>query len=326
MCWLLLLQCAFAVRAMEGAGTEPLPSWNEGPSKRAIVDFVARATSPGGKDFVPLPERIAVFDNDGTLWPEKPIPAQFAFLLDRVKAIAPRFPGWKVRQPFKAAIEGDFDSLGASGAEGLLQLVMATSSGMTSGHFEKLVADWLPKARHPRFRRPYTELAYRPMIELLAYLRGNGFKTWIVSDGGVDFLRPWTEKVYGIPPEQVIGSSIKTKLEMAEGQPILVRLPEVEFINNHATKPVGIHSHIGRRPVFAVGNSDGDLQMLQWTAAGPGPRFALVIHHTDAKREWAYDHDSKVGRLDRALTEAKKRGWPVVDMRSEWKRVFTFEN
>lgn len=311
--------------AAEDRTVDPLPSWYEGASKRAIIDFVQRVTLPSGKDFVPVPERIAVFDNDGTLWAEQPIYTQLRFVLDRVKAIAPRFPNWRTKQPFKAAIEDDFQTLAGTGTEGLLKLVMATSAGMTTDAYEKLVANWLATARDRRFHRPFTDLVYQPMIELLTYLRSNGFKTWIASGGGSDFLRPWTERVYGIPPEQVIGSSLKTKLEFFEGKPVLVRLPEIGFIDNHLNKPVGINEHIGRRPVLAIGNSDGDLAMLQWTVAGPGPRLAMLVHHTDAQREWAYDRKSRVGHLNVALDFARKQGWPLVDMRRDWKRIFPFE-
>jgi hypothetical protein len=301
---------------------EPLPSWNEGQPKRAIVDFVQRVTTTDGADFVPVPERIAVFDNDGTLWAEKPMYVQLAFVLDRVKAMAPTHPQWKDQQPFKAALEGDLKNVAAGGEHALLELVMATHAGMTTDAFAQVVTDWLATAKHPRFNRPYTELVYQPMLELLAYLRANGFKTYIVSGGGIEFMRPWTEKVYGIPPEQVVGSSIKTRFELRDGTPVLVRLPEINFIDDKAGKPVGIHMHIGRPPIAAFGNSDGDLQMIQWTTAEPGARFGLIVHHTDAEREYAYDRQSSVGRLDKALDEAGRQGWTVVDMKQDWKRIF----
>jgi hypothetical protein len=304
------------------AAADPLPSWNEGEAKRSVIDFVQRVTTAGGVDFVPVPERIAVFDNDGTLWAEKPMYVQLAFALDRVKALAPEHPEWQNQQPFKAALEGDLKTVAAGGEHALLELVMATHAGMTTNAFAQVVTDWLATARHPRFNRLYTELVYQPMLELLAYLRTNGFKTFIVSGGGIEFMRPWTEKVYGIPPEQVIGSSIKTRFELHDGTPVLVRLPEINFIDDKAGKPVGIQMHIGRRPIAAFGNSDGDLQMIQWTTAGPGARFGLVVHHTDAEREYAYDRQSSIGRLDKALDEAKRQGWTVVDMKQDWKRIF----
>jgi len=307
------------------AAADPLPSWSEGQAKRSVVDFVQRVTTAGGADFVPVSERIAVFDNDGALWAEKPMYVQLAFALDRVKALAPGHPEWKDTQPFKAVLEGDMKTVTAGGEHALLELVMATHAGMTTDAFAQVVKDWLATAKHPRFNRPYTELVYQPMLELLAYLRANGFKTFIVSGGGIEFMRPWTEKVYGIPPEQVIGSSIKTRFELRDGAPVLVRLPEINFIDDKAGKPVGIQMHIGRRPIAAFGNSDGDLQMLQWTTAGPGARFGLIVHHTDADREYAYDRQSSVGRLDQALNEAKTRGWTVVDMKQDWQRVFPFE-
>jgi phosphoglycolate phosphatase-like HAD superfamily hydrolase len=304
---------------------DPLPSWNDGPGKQAVLDFVARVTKEGGPDFVPVAERIATFDNDGTLWTEQPVYVQFAFAIDRVKALADKHPEWKEKQPFKAALEGDLKGLVAGGEKGLVELILTTHAGMTTDEFEEIVKDWLATARHPRFKRPYTELVYQPMLELLAYLRANGFKTYVVSGGGIEFMRPWTEKVYGIPPEQVIGTSIKTKFELRDGKPVLLRLPEVDFIDDKAGKPVAIGKFIGRRPVMAFGNSDGDLEMLQWTTMNKGPRFGLIVHHTDAEREWAYDRDSFVGRLDKALDDAPKQGWVVVDMKKDWKVIFPFE-
>jgi len=304
---------------------DALPSWNDGASKRSIVQFVEQVTDPNSKSFVKSEERIATFDNDGTLWAEQPMYFQFAFVIDRVKELAPAHPEWKTQQPFKAVLENDNKTLAASGHEGLLELLMATHAGMTTAEFEGTVKEWLSTARHPRLNRPYTELIYQPMLELLAYLRANGFKTYIVSGGGIEFMRPWTEQVYGIPPEQVVGSSIKTKFEIRDGKPVLVRLAEVDFIDDKEGKPVGINSHIGRRPIAAFGNSDGDLQMLQWTQAGNGPSFMLLVHHTDAKREWAYDRDSHIGRLDKALDQANKNGWTVVDMKKDWKTVFPFQ-
>jgi phosphoglycolate phosphatase-like HAD superfamily hydrolase len=305
--------------------SDSLPSWKDGPAKQSIVDFVLRVTSPAGPDFVPEPERIAVFDNDGTLWAEQPAYFQVTFALDRIKALAPEHPEWKETQPFKAVLEADTKTLLAGGEHALLEVMMASHAGMTTEEFEQIVSDWLAASKHPKTGRPYTEMVYQPMLELLAYLRGNGFKTYIVSGGGIEFMRPWVEKVYGIPPEQVIGSSIKTKVELRDGKPVLVRLPEVNFIDDKAGKPIGIHQHIGRRPIAAFGNSDGDLQMLQWTAAAPGARFCLIVHHTDAEREWAYDRQSSIGHLDKALDEANQRGWTIVSMKDDWKRVFSFE-
>ena len=307
------------------AQTDPLPSWNDGASKQAITDFVARVTQQGGADFVPLAERIATFDNDGTLWVEHPMYTQLAFALDRVRAMAPQHPEWQDTQPFKAALEGDLATLAASGDHAIAVLVMATHAGMTSEEFQKIVTDWLATARHPRFKRPYTELSYQPMIELLAYLRAQGFKTYIVSGGGVEFMRPWTERVYGVPPEQVVGSSIKTKFQMRDGQPELFRLPEQNFIDDGAGKPVGINEFIGRRPIAAFGNSDGDLEMLQWTTMSGGARLGLLVHHTDAEREYVYDRNTPFGRLDQALDVAAINHWVVVDMKNDWKRIFAAE-
>src|SRR5258707_925146 len=297
----ILLGPAFPISEQAPAQTDPLPSWNDGAAKQAILNFVAAVTREGSPDFVPAPQRIATFDNDGTLWVEQPMYTQLAFALDRVKALAPMHPEWKDKQPFKAALEGDMKTLGEGGVRGLMELLTVTHAGMTTDEFEKIVKDWLAKARHPKFNRPYTALVYQPMIELLAYLRANGFKTFIVSGGGIEFMRPWTEKVYGIPPEQVVGSSGKLKFEMRDRKPVLVKLPAIDFIDDKEGKPAGIQEHIGRRPIAAFGNSDGDLQMLQWTAAGPGARFCLYVHHTDAEREFAYDHKSPIGTLDKGL-------------------------
>ncbi|NEH46797.1 haloacid dehalogenase-like hydrolase [Rhizobium leguminosarum] len=305
------------------AQSDPLPSWNDTASKVAIVSFVEKVTGQGSPDFVPETERIAVFDNDGTLWVEHPMYVQLAFALDRVKTLAPQHPEWKETQPFKAVLDGDMKTLAASGEKGLVELIMTTHAGMTSSDFQKIVTDWLASARDPKFKRPYTELVYQPMVELLAYLRANGFKTFIVSGGGIEFMRPWAEKVYGVPPEQVIGSSIKTEFRMQDDTPTLYRLPEVNFIDDKAGKPVGINQHIGRRPIAAFGNSDGDLQMLQWTTMAGGPaRLGVLIHHTDAEREYAYDRDTEFGRLDKALDAAAITGWTVVDMKADWKQVF----
>jgi phosphoserine phosphatase len=300
----------------------PLPSWNESASKEAVIAFVQRVTKRGSIDFVPPAERIAVFDNDGTLWAEQPMYFQLLFALDRVKALAPQHPEWKTTEPFASLLKGDVKAALAGGERAILQIVVATHAGMTTEEFEKVVRDWLSTAKHPKTGRPYTQMVYQPMLELLAYLRANGFKTYIVSGGGVEFMRPWTEKVYGIPPEQVIGSSIRTRFEMRDGRPVLARLPEVDFIDDKEGKPVAINMHIGRRPIAAFGNSDGDLQMLQHTAAGSGARFCLYVRHTDGEREWEYDRQSSVGRLDKGLDEAKAKGWTVVDMKKDWKLIF----
>jgi hypothetical protein len=307
------------------AQNDPLPSWNDTSAKQAIVDFVGRVTKAGGPDFVAPAERIATFDNDGTLWVEQPMYVQMAFALDRVKALTPLHPEWKDTQPFKAVLEGDMKTLAEAGERGLVEVIMATHAGMTTSEFEKIVTDWLATARDPRFKRPHTELVYQPMLEVLAYLRANGFKTFIVSGGGVEFMRPWTERVYGVPPEQVIGSSIKTKFQITDGSPMLFRLPEVNFIDDKTGKPVGINEAIGRRPIAAFGNSDGDLQMLQWTTLSGGVRLGVIVHHTDAEREYAYDRQSHFGRLDVALDAAAVNKWTVVDMKKDWKVIFPFE-
>ncbi len=304
---------------------DPLPSWNDGAARRAIHSFVERVTREGSPDFVPPGERIAVFDNDGTLWGEQPIYFQLAFAIDRVKALAPDHPEWKAQQPFRAVLENDREALAAAGEHGIAELVMATHAGSTTDEFAGIVREWLATARHPRFDRPYTELVYQPMLELLAYLRASGFQTWIVSGGGVEFLRVFAEEVYGVPPEQVVGSSIQTKFEMRDGRPVLVRLPKVQFIDDKAGKPIAIHQFIGRRPIAAFGNSDGDLQMLQWTTSSQGPHFGLLVRHTDEKREWAYDRKSPIGRLDAALDESASSGWTVVDMKRDWRVVFPFQ-
>jgi hypothetical protein len=308
------------------AQRDPLPSWNEGATKASILDFVARVTTQGGPFFVPAEQRIAPFDNDGTLWVEQPMYVQLAFALDRVKAMAPLHPEWKDKQPFKAVLEDDMKTLAESGERGLVELILVTHAGMTTDEFAKIVSDWLATARHPRFKRPYTELVYQPMLELLAYLRANGFKTFIASGGGIEFMRPWTERIYGVPPEQVIGSSIKTRFEMRDGTPLLFRLPDLNFIDDKTGKPIGINEHIGRRPIAAFGNSDGDLEMLQWTTLGAsGARFGLIVHHTDAEREYAYDRQSHFGKLDVALEAAAVNKWTVADMKKDWKRIFAFD-
>jgi phosphoglycolate phosphatase-like HAD superfamily hydrolase len=310
--------------ATADASTESgaLPSWSEGAARDSILDFVARVTDPASPEFVPEAERIAVFDNDGTLWSEKPAYFQLLFAIDRVKALAPEHPEWKNQQPFQAVLEGDMEALAASGEHGVAELVMASHAGMTTVEFEAIVEDWLSTARHPELDRPYTELVFQPMLELLEYLRFNGFKTFITSGGGIEFMRPWVEEVYGIPPEQVVGSSIKVEYEVRDGEPVLARLPEIDFIDDKAGKPVGIHKFIGRRPIAAFGNSDGDFQMLEWTTSGDGARLGVLIHHTDSDREWAYDRDSHVGRLSRGLDEAESRGWIVVSMTDGWKTIY----
>jgi phosphoserine phosphatase len=318
----LLVASVAVLSAARAQVADSLPSWSEGPAKARIVAFVQAVTDQSGKDHVAPAERIAVFDNDGTLWSEQPAYFQLQFAIDRVKALAPRHPEWKARQPFKAALEGDMKALAATGEKGLLELVMATHAGNTPEEFQKVVRDWLAAARHPKFGRPYTELVFQPMLELLDYLRANGFRTYIVSGGGIEFVRAWSQEVYGIPPEQVIGSSIRTKYEVRNGVPTLVRLPEINFIDDKAGKPVGINQHIGRRPIAAFGNSDGDFEMLEWVTAGPGPRFGLIVHHDDAEREFAYDRKSHVGRLDRGLEEGPRRGWTIASVKNDWKAVY----
>ena len=304
------------------AHADPLPSWNDGPSKQSIVSFVERTTTGGSPNYVVPAERIAVFDNDGTLWSEQPLYFQAIYIFDRIKALAPKHPDWKDQEPFASVLKGDIKGALAGGHEGLLEMSMATHAGITTNEFDQAVRDWLATARHPKTKRPYNEMVYQPMLEVLAYLRANGFKTFIVSGGGIDFMRVFAEKTYGIPPEQIIGSSIKTGYELRNGTPTLVKLPELNFINDKEGKPVGIHQHIGRRPIAAFGNSDGDFQMLEWTTTGPGARFGLFVHHDDDEREWAYDRNSHIGKLARGLDEAPQRGWTVVSMKNDWKTVF----
>lgn len=299
-----------------------LPSWNDGPTRQAITSFVEKTTKPGSPDYVVPEKRIAVFDNDGTLWSEQPVYVQMAFMVDRIRAMAKDNPEWKNQQPFKAVLDGDMKALMKAGEKGLVQLIGATHAGMSVDEFHYMVLQWLATARHPKTGRLYTEMVYQPMVELLAYLRGHGYKTYIVSGGGVEFMRPWVEKVYGIPPEQVIGSSIKTRYEIQDDVPRLVRLPEINFIDDKSGKPVGINQHIGRRPVMAFGNSDGDLQMLQWTTTAKGPSLGAIVHHTDDVREVAYDRKSHVGKLDQALDMAPQEGWLLIDMKKDWKTVF----
>ncbi|CAH2407141.1 HAD family hydrolase [Mesorhizobium escarrei] len=311
--------------APSAQGAEVLASWNEGEAKQSIVRFVETVSKEGSADFVPVPERIAVFDNDGTLWGEQPMYFQLLFALDRVKALAPQHPEWNTQEPFASLVKGDVKAALSGGEHAILEIVMAAHSGMTTDEFEQIVRDWFASAKHPKTGKPYTEMIYQPMLELLDYLRANGFKTFIASGGGIEFVRVFSEKVYGIPPEQVIGSSGKMKFELKGDQMVLNKLPEVDFIDDKAGKPVAIQKHIGRRPIAAFGNSDGDLQMLQWTCAGPGPRFCLYVHHTDAEREWAYDRQSSIGRLDKGLDAAADSGWTVVDMKKDWNRVFASE-
>jgi phosphoglycolate phosphatase-like HAD superfamily hydrolase len=322
---MVTLAAIFVVWAASAAETDPLPSWNDGPTKEAIVSFVEKVTKEGGADYVPAEDRIATFDNDGNLWAEKPVYFQLLFAMDRVKALAPDHPEWKDKQPFKAVLEDDMGMLAKSGHKGIAELVMASHAGMSTEEFQDIVSDWLATAEHPRFKRKYVDLVYQPMLELLSYLRDKGFTTYIVSGGGIEFVRNFSEDKYGIPPAQVVGSSIKTKYEIVEGKPTLMRLAELNFIDDKEGKPVGINQHIAQRPIFASGNSDGDYQMLEWTTAGEGPRFGLILHHTDADREYAYDHVSSVGRLDKALDEASDKGWVVIDMKSDWKTVFPKE-
>jgi phosphoglycolate phosphatase-like HAD superfamily hydrolase len=312
-------------RTAAPCASPPLPSWNDGPSKRAIVGFVEEATTRGAPTFVAEEDRIAVFDNDGTLWPEQPVPVQFAFALDRIEATAGEHPEWRACQPFRSVLAGDLAAALAGGEKALVELLVATHSGMTTDEFAAVVKQWIASARHPRYGRLYTQLVYRPMLELLDYLRGNGFRTFIVSGGGIEFLRVWAQGVYGIPPEQVIGSQGKVAFELRDGRPVLVKLPQIDLLDDRAGKPVGIHRQIGRRPIAAFGNSDGDLEMLQWATSGPGRRFGLIVHHTDGEREWAYDRDFPISALDKALDEAQARGWTVVDMKRDWKRIYAFE-
>jgi len=302
---------------------DPLSSWNDGQAKKSITEFVDKVTKEGSPDFVPPEERIATFDNDGTLWCEQPMYFQLFFALDRVKALAPQHPEWKTKEPFASLLKGDLKGALAGGERAMLEIIVATHAGMTTAAFEQIVKDWIATAKHPKFKRPYTECVYQPMIELLAYLRANGFKTFIVSGGGIEFMRPWTEKVYGIPPEQVVGSSIKTKYEWRDGKPVLMRLPEMNFIDDKTGKPVGINSHIGRRPIAAFGNSDGDQQMLEWTQGDGGARLMMLVHHDDAVREFAYGAESKIGTFSDALmAEAKKNDWTVISMKNDWKIIF----
>jgi phosphoglycolate phosphatase-like HAD superfamily hydrolase len=318
----ILLAVAALAFSLTTAAADALPSWNDGSAKKSIVEFVTSVTTPASRDFVPPAERIATFDNDGTLWSEQPLYFQFLFALDQVKLLAPQHPEWKDKEPFASLLKGDTKAALSGGERALLEIIAATHANTTTEEFERRVRDWIATARHPTTQRPYTSMVFQPMLELLAYLRANGFKTYIVSGGGIEFMRPWAESTYGIPPEQVIGSSAKTKFELRNGVPVLVRLADIQFVDDGPGKPVGINQHIGKRPIAAFGNSDGDLQMLQWTCSGSGRRFCLYVHHTDAKREWAYDRGSKIGALDKGLDEASARGWTVVSMKDDWKRIY----
>lgn len=318
--WLLMAALLWGNAAF--AAQDPLPSWNDGPARQQIEDFVKKATTTGSADFVPPEQRIAVFDNDGTLWAEQPIYFQFFFVIDQVKAQSPKHPEWKTTEPFKSALAGDFKGVAATGEKGIAQLMAATHAGMTTDEFARSVSQWVSTARHPKTQRVFTEMIYQPMVELLHYLRDNGFKTYIVSGGGQDFMRAWAWATYGIPPEQVIGSQGELKFQLQDGKPVLVKEAKVALLDDGPGKPVGIQRALGVKPVFAFGNSDGDQQMLEWTVSGGGARFAGLVHHTDAQREWAYDRQSSVGKLDKALDEATAKGWTVVDMKKDWKVVF----
>lgn len=322
--WISTLAAAatFSIATLVPVVAEDLPSWNDGPAKKSIVDFVTAVTTKGGTDYVAPTDRIAVFDNDGTLWGEQPMYVQLAFALERVKALAPQHPEWKETEPFKSVLAGDPAGVAASGEKGLVELVGATHAGMTSDEFTRIATDWIATAKHPKTGRLYTQMIYQPMLDLIGYLKANDFKVFIVSGGGIEFMRPWSERVYGIPAENVVGSSIKSKLDTSSGKPAIVRLPAVEFVDDGPGKPVGIYTHIGRRPIAAFGNSDGDFEMLDWTTSGPGRTFGLIVHHDDAEREYAYDRESHFGRLDRGLAEGPKRGWSIVSMKTDWKRVY----
>jgi len=325
-----VIACSPPEAVVEPVTSDPLASWTDGPAKSEIIEFVRAVTNETGSGYVPPEDRIATFDNDGTLWPSHPMYAQLAFAVDRIKALAPQHPEWQTQQPFKAVLDNDLEALGAAGEKGLIELVMASHAGMSTAEFQSLVSDWMATARHPRFGRLYTELAYQPMLELLDYLRANGFKTYIVSGGGVEFMRPMTQAVYGIPPEQVIGSSIKTEYKMQDGEPALMRLPEIDFIDDKAGKPAGINKFIGRRPIAAFGNSAGDREMLEWTGAGSGARLMMLVFHDDADREYAYGPanglpDTKFGTFPASLMEeANKQGWVVISMKKDWKAIFSF--
>jgi phosphoglycolate phosphatase-like HAD superfamily hydrolase len=318
----IFLLGAMALGMAPSAFGDPLPSWNDTASKKAIVAFVEKVTTPGSPEYVAPAERIATFDNDGCLWSEQPMYFQAFYIFDRIKTLAPQHPEWKDKEPFSSVLKGDLKSALAGGEKALLEMAMATHAGLTDEEFRKVVGDWLATAKHPKTGMAYNAMVFQPMLELLAYLRAEGFKTFIVSGGGIDFLRVFAEKTYGIPPEQVVGSSIKAGYEVRNGKPVIVKLPEMNFIDDKEGKPVGIHQHIGRRPIFAAGNSDGDFQMLEWTTAGEGARFGMLVHHDDGDREFAYDRESHIGKLDRGLDEGPKRGWTIVSMKDDWKSIY----
>lgn len=333
MMYLLSLNCGFGnvdINAKTEINTtsinsEPLPSWNDTEHKKAIIGFVEKVTTEGSPDFVPITERIATFDNDGTLWSEQPMYFQFYFIFDRIKLMALQHPEWKNKQPFKAVLENDIKTVLESGQEAINNLVMTVSADYTSEENAQIIKNWIDTAKHPITGRLFTDMVFQPMLELLAYLRINGFKTYIVTGSTIDFMRPWTEKVYGIPPEQVIGTSIKMKYQMLNGKPVILQIPEMNLVDDNDGKPVGIYQYIGRRPIASFGNSDGDLQMMQWTTGGSGLRFALFVHHTDEEREYAYDRKSPYGHFEIALDEANRKGWTVVDMKNDWKIIYPYD-
>jgi len=318
----LITSLFFCLILTNAHASDPLPSWNNGDTKQSLIDFVDRVTEVDGADFVAPGKRIATFDNDGTLWSEQPMYFQFIYAVERIKELAPQHPEWKEQEPFASVLKGNRESALAGGEKALLEMVMATHAGMTSEEFSKSISDWLSTARHPKTGKAYTAMVYQPMLELLDYLRANDFRIFIVSGGGIDFVRVFSEEIYGIPPERVVGSSIDAKYEIRDGKPVIVKLPEIDLIDDKAGKPVGIHRYIGGRPILAVGNSDGDFQMLEWTTAGDGPRLGMILHHTDADREWAYDRSSHIGKLDTGLDEAAERNWKLIDMKRDWKQVY----
>jgi hypothetical protein len=316
-----IVLCFFALLISPVRAADPLPSWQDTAPKQAIVAFVEKVTKPSSPDFVPVAERIATFDNDGTLWSEQPLPVQCFFISDRIKALAPQHPEWTNQEPFASVLKNDLKSAFGGGDQAILAMLIATQSGITTDEFEKLVTGWIATARHPQTHQLCTEMVYQPMLEVLAYLRANGFKTYIVSGGSADFMRPWSEKIYGVPPEQVIGSSLKTRFELRDGVPAIVVVPELNLITAGDGKPIGIQSGIGRRPIASFGNSDNDLPMMQWTAAGTGAHLCLYVHHTDAKREWAYDRQSG-DPFDKGLDEALAKGWTLASMKDDWKIIY----
>ncbi len=319
---LACVSCAEESAQVEAVSVaDPLQSWNDSASKQAIVNFVEKTTDEASPEFVSVAERIAVFDNDGTLWAEQPLYFQAIFIFDRIKELAPEHPEWLEQEPFASVLKGDAEGALAGGTQALMQMAMATHAGMSTEEFSAAVTDWVNTATHPTTGKPYTEMIYQPMLEVLQYLRANDYKTFIVSGGGIDFMRPWVERVYGIPPEQVVGSSVKAKYEVIDGKPTLMKIAELNFIDDKEGKPVGIHQHIGQRPMMAFGNSDGDFQMLEWATSGSGPRLGVLVHHNDAEREWAYDRDSHIGKLDRGLDEGPERGWVIISMKDDWQQI-----